>query len=76
MILRLLLNAQNLNDETLIFPKTLLAILYKTVPTPKIKMFNVVVYIYTSRDMRFLTMWYVRPAKAQTSQNICALHVI
>ena len=25
---------------------------------------------YTSRDMRFPTMWYVRPAKAQTSLRI------
>ena len=24
-----------------------------------------------SRDMRFPTMWYVRPAKAQTSLRIC-----
>ena len=26
-----------------------------------------------SRDMRFPTMWYVRPAKAQTSLRICAV---
>ena len=26
-----------------------------------------------SRDMRFPTMWYVRPAKAQTSLRICAI---
>ena len=25
------------------------------------------------RDMRFPTMWYVRPAKAQTSLRICAV---
>ena len=25
-----------------------------------------------SRDMRFPTMWYVRPAKAQTRLRICA----
>ena len=28
---------------------------------------------YLSRDMRFPTMWYVRPAKAQTSLRICAV---
>ena len=27
---------------------------------------------YLSRDMRFPTMWYMRPAKAQTSLRICA----
>ena len=26
-----------------------------------------------SRDMRFPTMWYVRPAKAQTSLRLCAV---
>ena len=26
-----------------------------------------------SRDMRFPTMWYMRPAKAQTSLRICAV---
>ena len=26
-----------------------------------------------SRDMRFTTMWYVRPAKAQTSLRICTV---
>ena len=26
-----------------------------------------------SRGMRFPTMWYVRPAKAQTSLRICAV---
>ena len=28
---------------------------------------------YMSRDMRFLTMWYVQPAKAQTSLHIRAV---
>ena len=28
--------------------------------------------LYMSRDMRFPTMWYVRPAKAQTNLRICA----
>ena len=27
---------------------------------------------YLSRNMRFSTMWYVRPAKAQISLHICA----
>ena len=26
-----------------------------------------------SRDMRFAAMWYVRPAKAQTSLRVCAV---
>ena len=29
--------------------------------------------LHMSRHMRFLTMWYVRPAKAQTSLRICAV---
>ena len=29
--------------------------------------------IYFSHNMRFPTMWYVRPAKAQTSLRICAV---
>ena len=28
---------------------------------------------HLSRDVRFPTMWYVRPAKAQTSQRIRAV---
>ena len=28
---------------------------------------------YLSHDMRFPTMWYVRPAKAQTSLRMCAV---
>ena len=28
---------------------------------------------HLSRDMRFPTMWYVRPAKAKTSLRICAV---
>ena len=28
--------------------------------------------VYMSRDMRLATMWYVRPAKAQTSLRIRA----
>ena len=34
------------------------------IPTPK---------PYLSHDMRFPTMWYVEPAKAQTSLRICAV---
>ena len=30
-------------------------------------------YVYLSRDMRFQSMWYVRPAKAQTSLRIRAV---
>ena len=30
-------------------------------------------YLHLSRDMRFPTMWYVRPAKAQTSLRIRAV---
>ena len=29
------------------------------------------VKVGVSRDMRFPTMWYVRPAKAQSDQNLC-----
>ena len=28
---------------------------------------------YISHDIRFSTIWYVRPAKAQTSLRICAV---
>ena len=31
------------------------------------------VQFYLSRDMRFPTMWYVRPAKPQISLRICAV---
>ena len=30
-------------------------------------------YSHLGRIMRFPTMWYVRPAKAQTSLRICAV---
>ena len=33
----------------------------------------VVRYFHLSRDMRFPTMWYMRPAKARTSLRICAV---
>ena len=32
-----------------------------------------VLIVYVSHDMRFPTMWYARPAKAQTSLRICAV---
>ena len=35
--------------------------------------FPMVSLVYMSRDMRFPTMWYVRPVKAQISLRICAV---
>ena len=34
---------------------------------------SVVIFYYLSSDMRFPTMWYVLPAKAQTSLRIRAV---
>ena len=38
----------------------------------KKKITHIALYIIMNRDMRFLTMWYVRPAKAQISLRKCA----
>ena len=43
------------------------------VSADSLKMVMLTATSYLSRDMRFPTMWYVRPAKTQTSLRIRAV---
>ena len=42
-------------------------------PTCTCKLDEALLYTHMSRAMRFPTMWYVQPAKTQTSLNIRAV---
>ena len=56
-------------------PDVLITIYYDGATFKRIDPFMALIYIYIyhmSRGMRFPTIWYVRPAKAQTSLRIQA----